>query len=295
MINMRTNKLLLIGFAMLLSIAGIAQDDIDNLLNEQGGPDYTTATFKSTRIINGHSIEQLKAKHLDFRISHRFGSWDQGIDNFFGIDNAITHIGLDYGVTDRLMVGLGRSTYNKTYNGFIRYKIFRQSTGTKNFPFTMSYNLTSEITSNKWTKSDVKYYFSNRMTFTHQLLIARKFNESFSLQLTPMLIHKNLVEFSEEKNDLFVLGAGGRLKLTHRAALTAEYFHAFRSSTNPNTNKDAVSIGFDVETGGHVFQLFLTTASTATESGFAFGDLNGDLLKNQIHIGFNITRTFSFR
>ena len=294
---MRTLKTILFGFAMIIAGTIQAQDDIDALLNEQGGnePNYTTATFKSTRIINGHSVEQLKAKHLDFRISHRFGTLEDPIGTFFGLDGAITHIGLDYGLTDRLMIGVGRSTFNKTFNGYMRFKLLRQSTGSKSFPFTMSYIASSEITSNKWADEKRDNLFTSRMTFTHQLLIARKFNESFSLQLNPMIVHKNLVATSYESNDLFVLGVGGRMKLSNRTAITAEYFHAFRGAKNPNTNKNALAIGLDMETGGHVFQLFLTTAATVTESGWAWGDQNGDISKKQIHFGFNITRTFSYR
>lgn len=291
----------IIALTLIVSIFCIskvnAQDDFDKLMDEQSSstPTYVTATFKSTQIINGHSIEQLKKKHLDFRVEHRFGTLDKGFSTFFGLDNAVTRIGIDYGVTDWLMLGIGRSTYLKNFDGFAKVKLLRQSTGSKNMPFSLTYIAATELSSADWSEPNRTNFFSSRMVYIHQFLIARKFSEAFSLQLSPTLVHKNLVVNTLTPNDKFSLGVGGRYKLTSRTAITAEYSYAFTNAKDPENLHNALSIGVDMETGGHVFQFFITNSSTITEGGFLWGDGNGNLSKGEIRFGFNIVRTFSYQ
>jgi len=270
--------------------------DIDDLLNEVTNDEitYTSATFKTGRIINGQSVEQTGKNHLDFRISHRFGSVSSGIDNFFGIDQSTIHLSFEYGFSDRLMIGIGRSSYMKTYDGFVKYKILRQSTGKRTMPISLSYFGSTELFSAPFSDPERNNKFSSRLTYIHQLLIARKFNESLSLQLTPTILHKNMVTTVLEMNDLFSCGIGGRYKLTKRMALSAEYYYTLHFPRSGTDYNNPIALGLDIETGGHVFQIMLTNTSIMKEGGFIYGVDNDDFFKGGIHLGFNISRTFSF-
>jgi hypothetical protein len=264
----------------------------DKTNNKNDEINWTTATFKSTRIINGHSIENVAAKHLEFRISHRFGQLNQGAYNFFGLDQASIRLGLEYGVNNRLMVGIGRNSIQKLYDGFLKFKLFRQSSGKKAMPVTVSFFSGIALNSLSWPNPDRRNYFSSRLYFSHQLLIARKFNERFSFQLIPTIVHRNLVQYRNDKNTLIALGGGGRIKLTRRIALSVEYFYLLPNQTVIPT-KNSLSIGFDIETGGHVFSLHLTNSPAMVEKAF-ISETFGSWTKGDIHFGFNISRVFSF-
>lgn len=248
--------------------------------------DHISATFKSTRVVNGHSIETIGKNNLDFRIAHRFGTLNSGSYNLFGLDNATMRIGLDYGLTDRIMIGLGRSTVDKEIDGFIKYKILRQSTGKTKMPITLAY-LGSAMQYTIKGSEDIS--FSNRMSYAHQLLIARKFSDAVSFQLSPTLVHINMVDWKVEKNNLFSLGIAGRVKISKRVALTGEYFHQFDKLTN---RQNSLSLGVDIETGGHVFQLHFTNSTGMTERSF-ITNTTGKWGDGDIHFGFNITRIFA--
>jgi hypothetical protein len=268
-----------------------AQIDLLDGLEDEKGPVYTKATFKTSRIINGHSIENPAAGVLDFRISHRFNTIENGAYDLFGLDGATLRLGFEYGVNDRLMIGLGRSTYQKAYDGFLKYKVLRQQTGRKNIPFSVSLFSSTAVSTLKWQYPDRKNYFSSRMAYSHQLLIARKFSSSTSIQLTPTLVHYNLVQKKEYKHDVFAIGIGGRQKLSKRVSFNAEYFFVLPNQINKE-NTNSLSFGFDIETGGHVFQLLFTNSMAMIEKGF-IGETKGDWLKGRIRFGFNLSRVFT--
>ena len=194
------------------------QEDGDDLLALLGEDEpitnYTYATFKANRIINLHSVENTSGGVLDVKISHRFGFLNGGLYELFGLDQATIRIGADYGITDRLMIGAGRNSYEKTYDGFIKYKLLRQSSGAKVMPVTMAFLASTALKTIKFQEPERENYFTSRLYYTFQALIGRKFNESFSLQLSPTIVHRNLVATAEEANDVYSLGVGGRLKLT---------------------------------------------------------------------------------
>lgn len=268
-------------------------DDISQLLSD-GKPtkEYVTAAFKSTRVINGQSNEGLGAGVLNFIILHRFGTLDQGIKDFFGLDNANTRIGFDYGITDWLMVGVGRSSYQKEYDGFVKAKILRQTTDNR-MPISLSYAGAMSVRTDAIVHTDTvtPYYFSNRLFYANQLIITRKFSEALTLQLTPSHVHYNLVPNTGDANDLFALGVGGRVKLSRRIAMTGEWFYALPGTMQAGT-RNALSVGFDIETGGHVFQLHFTNATGMSERTF-LGQTTNDWGDGGIHFGFNINRVFT--
>lgn len=268
-----------------------AQDDLLNMLDEEMGdePIYTLATFKSTRIINGHSIESMKKHQLDFRINHRFGKINSGAYELYGLDNAIINFLFEYGVTDWMQIGIRRGTYQKTYDGSLKFKILRQSTGSKVMPFTLSYYTNMSINTLKLTDPNAEDLFSNRLAFAHQILIGRKFGEKLSLQLSPSMVHRNIVQ-PDQKNDIYAVGIGGRYKFIRRVAFTFEYFYTTQSSVEGYYNP--LAIGFDVETGGHVFQLFFTNSRPMVEKGF-LGETTSSWGDGGIYFGFNMSRVFA--
>lgn len=283
--------LLAIGIVLGSGTMAQAQDDLLSLLGEEEVTDYTTASFKTTRVVNLHSLENTHAGVLDFKINHRFGQLNQGVYDLFGLDNASIRLGLDYGITSRLQIGVGRSTYQKMLDGYLKYRILRQSTGKVNMPVSVTAVAGMYVNTLKWANPDRENYFSSRLSYAWQLLVGRKFNDWITVQLAPTLIHRNLVPVRAEKNDVYALGIGVRQRLTRRVTLNAEYTWVAPDQLNARY-RDAVSVGFDIETGGHVFQLHLTNATWMTEPGF-ITETTGDFLDGGIHFGFNISRVFT--
>jgi hypothetical protein len=279
---------------LLLSTALKAQDMMNMFGDDKSQTDYTTATFKTTKLLTGQSIENPANGVLQFMISHRFGTMDKGVYNFFGLDqSAEIRFELAYGIGDRLSVGVGRSNFEGTYDGFMKYKIWRQHTGVKSMPVTVSYFGSIAVNSLKWQYPDRKNYFTSRLSYVHQLLIARKFNRHLSLQLTPTLVHVNIIPDITYTNDSYAIGAGGRYKITNRTSVNGEYFYLLPGKTR-DMNSDCVSLGFDIETGGHVFQLMVTNSQHQFERGFITQTRNPWNLKN-LCFGFNLSRVFTIK
>ncbi len=280
-------------FLTLIFVQDIySQDDLLDMLDDEVGEytDYTVATFKSTRVINGQSIEQMKSHQLDFRINHRFGQVNSGAYELWGLDNAIINFCFEYGVTDWLQIGLRRGTYQKTYDGSLKLRILRQSKGKKVMPIGLSYFTGMSINTLKVTDPNIEDIFSNRLGFVHQLIIARKINDKLSLQITPSFVHRNLVDAIDD-NDVYAIGIGGRYKFIRRVALTFEYFYASNTANNDKLY-NSLSVGFDIETGGHVFQVFFTNSKPMVEKGF-IAETTGNWLDGGIYFGFNISRVFA--
>ena len=287
-------KLMLLPLIIFITPMASGQDDLMGMLDDnEPETEYAYATFKTTRVISGHSVESPSYGVLQFIVSHHFGRINQGLYNFFGLDQATIRLGLHYGITDRLAIGIGRSSYQKTVDGYIKYKFLRQSSGKKNMPVTVSYFAASDINTLRWQKPERDNLFSSRVSYVHQLLIARKFNNKLSLQLSPSLVHKNLVESSDDSNDIISTGIGGRYKITNSLSINAEYFHVFTESA-AEKSENALAIGVDLETGGHVFQLHLTNAQPMFERGF-ITETQGKWSNGDIYFGFNINRVFTIQ
>ncbi len=279
----------------LLNLAVLsAQDDLLSLLGEdEPTTEYSTAAFKSNRVINLHSIESTAGGVLDVKISHRFGFVNGGIKELFGLDQASIRIGADYGITNRFTVGFGRSSYEKTLDGFLKYKLLRQSSGAKVMPITAAFLASVAMKTIPWANPDRENYTSSRMYYTFQLMLGRKFSEQFSMQLSPTILHRNLVRTKSEKNDVLALGIALRQKLTKRIAINAEYIYVLPNQL-ADGYKNSLSIGFDIETGGHVFQLHFTNSTSMIEKGF-IGETIGDWRNGGVHFGFNVSRVFTVK
>ena len=273
------------------------QDSLMDMLDEEPGKtkkEPVTSAFMATHIINGQSVENPGKRILQFYIGHRFDAFGANSNNilynFFGLDAATIRIGFDYGITDRLTAGVGRSSLQKTYDNFLKYKLLRQTQG--GMPITVVVYTNMAI--NTLNKSDNNRIikFEHRLTYTSQLLIARKFNKKLSLQLSPTYIHRNVVLTPQDQNDVFAVGFGGRYKILKRVSFNAEYFYLLPGAT-ANNFSNSFAAGFDIETGGHVFNLHFTNSPGITESQF-IPQTSGDW-KKTLRFGFNISRVFSFK
>lgn len=286
-------------FIILVFISSMSflksQDDIDllSLLEEEETVDYTTASFKTNRIINLHSLENTAPGVLDIKISHRFGFLNGGISELFGLDQAMIRIGGDYGISERLMIGAGRNSYEKTYDGYFKFKLLKQSTGAKKMPFTASLFASSAIKTTPFQDPDRENYFSSRMYYSFQLILGRKFTDDFTLQVSPGVVHRNLVRTSTEENDVLNIGIGGRYKLSKRSSFNAEYIYVLPDQLAPGF-RNSFSVGFDLETGGHVFQLHFTNSTSMVDKGF-ITETTGNWLDGDIHFGFNVSRVFTVK
>lgn len=277
-----------------------AQDDLLSLVGEdEKTTEYATAAFKTNRVVNGHSIENTAAGVMDVKISHRFSPISEGFYDIFGLDGATIRIGVDYGITDRLMVGIGRNSYEKIYDGFAKYKILRQSSGKVNMPITLVYLADFQITTLRFADPERDNKFSSRLFYTHQLLVGRKFSEAFSAQVMPTLVHRNLVPTTDDKNDVFSVGLAARQKVSKRVAITAEYYYVLPNQLSDEYT-NSLSIGVDIETGGHVFQFSFSNTPYMTYKGFItetvdkwFYENDGKNLLSGIRFGFNISRVFT--
>ena len=250
-----------------------------------------TATFKTTRIANGHSIENLGKGVLDFRINHRFGRINAGFKEFFGLDDAVTRIGFDYGITNWLMIGIGRSSFMKEYDGFLKARLLKQKSNGGS-PISISYlGAVSLQTQEVAVPPGTEYYFSNRLAYVNQVLVASKINQWLSLQLMPTHLHYNLVDLKTEKNDVIAIGLGGRVKISNRIALTGEYYYVPDAMKRAGS-KNSLTLGVDIETGGHVFQLMFSNSTGVSERA-VIGQTTGLWDKGDIHFGFNISRVFT--
>lgn len=293
---MRNIKWLLVLLILVYSGKAVSQNDNDMLkwlndsLDASKSPDIVTGTFKATQIINTPTVESPGKKSLQFMIMHRFGKLNQGGYEFFGLDNATIRFALDYGISGRLSVGIGRSSLDKVYDGSVKYKLLRQT----KHKMPVSVSLYGLIAHNTLRYSDKPYLNARyRTSYTSEVLIARKITSALSLQLTPSWTHFNLVPTPADKNDVFALSIGGRMKFTKRMSFDAEYNYLFPNQVVSTTVYRSLSLGIDIETGGHVFQLVFTN-SQGMIAPYYLAKNAGSWGKGDIFFGFNISRSFNW-
>ncbi|GAA4966578.1 DUF5777 family beta-barrel protein [Algibacter aquimarinus] len=265
-----------------------AQDDLLSEIDNETETDFKTAAFKGLKIVNFESTKMVSKKELYFVVSHRFGSVETGFKDFFGLDQAVTRLNLIYGISDGINIGFSRSSFRKIYESSLKMRLLREKKG--GFPFTVVSS--SNILINTSLDEEILplLKFKNRLGYTTQLLISKKVNTNFSFQLMPTFFHDNYVDVDEQDNSQYVIGFGGRHKLTKRWSVNFDYgLHLNRAETSPFNNP--LSIGFDLETGGHVFQLHFTNAQPMNTNGF-LGQGTGDWGDGDIFFGFNLSRVF---
>lgn len=269
------------------------QDDLLSLLEEtdaDAGKAQVLSTWKGVRLINGHTTRMMNPGIMNFVISHRFGRINNWIDEFYGLDDSQIRLALEFGLTNNLNAGIGRSSNEKVVDGYLKYRILSQREN-NSIPVTVTAFSSVAVKTYKEFFPDQDASFSQRLIYSYQLLIARKFGNNLSMQVSPSLIHRNVVQNPREENDIYAVGVGGRYKISNRSSINAEWYPQFNNSGD-YTN--ALSFGIDVETGGHVFQLHVTNSRAMIESGF-IAETNGDWSAGDLHFGFNISRAFNLK
>ncbi|EZH73746.1 hypothetical protein ATO12_17580 [Aquimarina atlantica] len=273
----------------LIPLLSFSQDDLlQGITTEKDDNQYASAVFKGLKIVNFESTKLADRGLFYLVVSHRFGSVKSGIEDFFGLDQAVTRLNFIYGISNKIQVGVSRSSFQKTYEASLKYRLLRQKKNS--FPFTIVgyHSVTANTDLDKENLPGLE--FKHRLAYVSQLLIARKFNKNLSLQLMPTLLHENMVRISDQNNTQYVIGIGGRHKLTKRWSVNIDYgLHLNRASNSPF--KNPLSIGFDLETGGHVFQLHFTNAQPMNASGF-LSQGSGDWSDGDFFFGFNLSRVF---
>lgn len=289
---MKNLLILICIFSLSVNLYG---QDLDSIL-EQESPEESSVvmgTFNGTRILNGHSVETRNKGILEFLIHHRFGTLNSGFDELFGLDQSNIRLGFEYAFTDELTIALGRSSFEKTFDGYAKYRLLKQKDGEDAFPISLTLFGSATEKTIKDYDPEFKPSFKDRLAYTSQILLARKFNQNFSLQIIPTYIHFNKTPSTDDPNDIYALGIGTRIKISKRISLNGEYYY----TSNPFESIDAknlIAFGIDIETGGHIFQLIFTNSRSMIEKGFIV-ETTGDFFKGDIHFGFNISRAFQIK
>ena len=286
-------------FIFFFFITKVHSQDLWSLMDsvQIKGKEYTYATFKTTRLINQQTVETLGKRSLDFRISHRFGAINSGSYNAWGIDGpADIKLSLEYSYNGKWMIGIGRSSYEKLDDVFFKIKLLRQTTD-GSMPVSMTWfsgaYYTAQTDPNMNRNGYDKYaHTSNRLAYVHELIFARKFSNNFSMQTSGWYTHYNLVEHADDKNDVYGASAVMRIKFTKRQAVTFEYAWRANHNYSQNTYYDSMGIGYEIETGGHVFQVHVTNSFGIDESQF-LAKTETSWSNGGIRIGFNISRVFT--
>jgi len=261
-------------------------------------------TFTSTRILNSHSNETLQKRQLEFRIVHRFGDIagaNGGFERFFGFDDARDiRIALEYGLTDNLLVGLGRNKGAHQRSGILdffgKYALLRQASDNK-MPVSLALHASGNFTAMK-RSSDTTVVanfpeLAHRFTYATQLIVTRKFGERLSLALLPTFVHRNFV-LPRESNDAIALGGGLRFRVFKHLAVLVDYYYPFTQNGGQDTTVTyyhPLGIGFELETGGHIFLINFTNSMAITEAEF-IPNSPANWAEGEFRFGFTIARKF---
>jgi hypothetical protein len=284
------SKYILLFLTFFTCSFAMAQDDEDllgELEEDETEVVYDYPAFKAMKIGNLQSTKIADKGDWYMYVSHRFGTVKDGISTFFGLDAANTKIQMVYGLYDDLQVGLSRESLRKTYAGHIKLGLYKQS---DKFPVNMvlysTINLNSELSKERYPNM----VFYDRLSYATQLLISRRFSEKLSLELAPTFVRQNLVWEAAQDHNQYIAGIGGRYKLNQRVSLNVDYALNLSRFWQSEFN-DPLTIGIDIETGGHVFQLLFSNAQSTNEPGF-LSNAEGNWLEGDIFFGFNIVRVF---
>jgi hypothetical protein len=295
---MKTYKII---FSTLLFLCGSirlsSQDtDLEKLLEAEIGEttDYTYGTFLSTYVLNNHSVDLLNRNGINFRFSHKFGFLNSGPESFYGFDHSSVFYDVEYAPLDWINVSIGRSTFRESVNSHLKVRLLRQSKGKVTFPFTVTAYGELDYKTAHFTNDALNSDRAGRLEYTSQLLIARKFDGIFSLQVMPTYIHRNLVETKADLNNIYAMGFGGTLILLDRFRVNAEYFWTQEHNNLTEEFYSPVSLGICYQTSRHSFEIFATN-TTGITSNDNIAYTTGNFWKGDICIGFNVSIIFSLK
>tara|TARA_B110000444_G_scaffold170693_1_gene159499 strand:+ start:979 stop:1830 length:852 start_codon:yes stop_codon:yes gene_type:complete len=259
--------------------------EIDTVIEE---PTYASAVFKGLKVINFESTKLVAKKGFNFIVSHRFGTVKNGFQNLFGLDEAVTHLNFVYGLSDNINISASRSSNQKIYEVATKFRLVNQQAG--KIPLTVV-GYTSVLANTSLDTDNLpKLEFKHRLSYVAQLLVSRKMNNNLSLILSPTFFHDNYLTDDFQENSQYGIGFGGRYKLGKRWSLNTEYGMHLNRSEN-SLYKNPFSIGVDLETGGHVFQLLFTNSQSMNTNG-VFGTSTGEWGESDVYFGFNLARSF---
>ena len=286
-------------FVLLFPIFAFAQDDLLSEIDTVKVDTKVESAFKSLKIVNIESTKLASKGDFYFIVAHRFDYVNHGFDDFFGIDNANTQLKFLYGLTNNFTIHIARSGFQETIDVGAKYLL--KSQYTDGFPFAIA--VFSSIAANSEMKKQnfPKLRFENRLSYVTQLLISRKFSKKLSLEIAPTFFHENtlrdildanntVIMPNPQDNSQYAIGVGGRYKFAKRWSVNLDYA-AHLNRANQSIYKNPLSVGVDLETGGHVFQMHFTNSRAMHESGY-LGQTTGDWLKGEIAFGFNLVRVF---
>ena len=259
--------------------------EIDTVIEE---PTYASAVFKGLKVINFESTKLVAKKGFNFIVSHRFGTVKKGFQNLFGLDEAVTHLNFVYGLSDNINISASRSSNQKIYEVATKFRLVNQQAG--KIPFTVVGYTSVLANTSLETDNLPKLEFKHRLSYVAQLLVSRKMNNNLSLILSPTFFHDNYLTDDFQENSQYGIGFGGRYKLGKRWSLNMEYGVHLNRSEN-SLYKNPFSIGVDLETGGHVFQLLFTNSQSMNTNG-VFGTSTGEWGESDVYFGFNLARSF---
>lgn len=289
-------KPLLVPLLFLYSLVAQAQEsDLFDVFEEDTQREVVYATFKGTQLINASTNETPGEGVLQFMMAHRFGSFnDDYLYNFFGLDNAQVRMQLDYGVTNRLNIGIGRSSFLKVADGFIKYQLLQQQQGTRTVPISITLHSSTNYRNARYTDG-IDHSMSDRFSYMHQAIIARKWNRKLSTLVSPSVVHFNLVPTAQDPNTTAHISLGARYKISNRMALTGEStLLSNREFSGGERYTSPFALGVDIETGGHVFQLHIS--NTRAMNGPYWMARNPYSASNGgLFLGFNISRVFTVK
>lgn len=274
-------------FSVCIGFTALAQGSLlDELESDAKASNFIQPAFKAMKIANLQSTKVAAKGDLYMYVSHRFGSVKGGLETFYGMDNAITKMQMVYGLSHRLQLGLSRESLRKTYAGSVKYKIAEQGKSLMNITAYSTLNYNSEISADRYPYLKD----ADRLSYATQLLCSYRLSDQFSLLIAPTFVRQNLVWESSQDHNQYAMGFGGRYKLSKRTSINADYVLHMNRNENSDYN-NSLSIGMDIETGGHVFQLLFSNAQSTNEPGF-ISNAEGDWTEGEIYFGFNIVRVF---
>ena len=274
---------------LLFTVLLFSQDDLlSEIDTATETPLFASAVFKGLKVINFESTKLVAKGGFNFIVSHRFGTVKNGFQNLFGLDEAVTHLNFVYGLSEHINISASRSSNQKIYEVATKFKLVSQQAG--KIPFTVV-GYTSVLANTALDTDNLpKLEFKHRLSYIAQLLVSRKMNKNLSLILSPTFFHDNYLTDDFQENSQYGVGFGGRYKLGKRWSLNTEYgVHLNRSKNSLYNNP--FSIGVDLETGGHVFQLLFTNSQSMNTNG-VFGTSTGEWGEGDVYFGFNLARSF---
>lgn len=252
--------------------------------------------FIGSYIINSQSTNTVQRGRLDFLILHRFGEFSDGAFNGFGLDYAAIRLGFDYGITDRLTVGIGRSSVGKNYDAHLKYRALTQTAGgNQNMPVSLVFFTGTALSATelkRQTAIQEENQFINQLVYTYEAMISREFSDKLAFQASTTLLHRNTVPYADKDHNILAFGVGGRLKLSKRVYLVGDYSYVVNHTEEGLYNPAA--LGLDIVTGGHVFQTYITNSVGFIQKEFLTAT-TGNIAEGDIRIGFTVKRAFMLK